>query len=232
MAEAVERPLSKVDRAITTIRYILKRRQRKVDEILKRHDITEAQRIYIGEETDLAANVETLVKACDQDIFQTLGKIPPQATDIEEAVLGAIMLEKNAFPEVSVMLKPKHFYRDAHKDIYQACLTLFIYNKPIDMRTVATELRRAGKLEIVGGAYRIADLTSRVSSSANIKYHAAIIVEQSILRELMLLGSYMHHEVYEPNADCFRIIDEVEAQLANMKPNPQPDDRPETSTKN
>lgn len=218
LEESRETPLSKVDKAIATIKFILKRRQRKVDEILKRVDISEAQRVYIGEETDLIRNVEVLVKASTSKVHEMLGKQLPQAVDLEEAVLGVIMLEKNAFPQVSELLKPKHFYMDIHAIIYQACLTLFIYNQPIDMRTVANELRKRGQLELVGGAYHIAELTSKVSSAANVQFHAAVIIEHSILRELISLGSYMHQEVWSDNADCFRIIDDVEGQLSTMKP--------------
>lgn len=221
MTETSERPLSKVERAIATLKFLKKGRQRKIDDLLKRHDLTENQKVFIGEETNWMKCTDVLIQTCELKINELLGKLPPAAVDIEEAILGAVMLEKGSFEKVSIMLKPKHFYKEIHAIIFQACLTLFVYNKPIDMRTVVAELRKTGQLELIGGAFYIAELTSKVSSAANIQFHAAVIVEQAILRELIMLGSFIHTEVFGNNVDCFRIIDEVEQQLAAMKPKVQ-----------
>src|SRR5882757_5104304 len=97
-----------------------------------------------------------------RDISESLGKLPPQATDLEQAVLGALMLEKNALTAVIEFLRPDHFYSEQHKEIYTAIIDLFKSSDPVDMRTVVAQLRKNGKLEIVGGAYYIAELTSKV----------------------------------------------------------------------
>src|SRR4028118_91469 len=95
-----------------------------------------------------------------------LGKVPPQALDLEEAVLGALMIEKDALTNVVDILKPQSFYKEAHQRIYNAILTLFRNSEPVDLRTVAMQLRKTGELEFSGGAFYITELTSRVNSAA------------------------------------------------------------------
>jgi len=148
-----------------------------------------------------------------QDISESLGKLPPQAVDLEEAVLGALMLEKDALNVVIEILKPESFYRDAHKDIYEAILELFNKSEPVDILTVTNQLRKNGKLELVGGAYYISELTSKVSSAANVEYHARIITEKSIKRELIRIASDVHKEAYEDTTDVFELLDKTEQSL-------------------
>lgn len=149
-------------------------------------------------------------KLVPRDISEGLGKLPPQARDLEEAVLGALMLEKNALNAVVEFLKPEHFYTDAHREIYQAIIDLFKDSEPVDMRTVVNQLRKNGKLELVGGAYAIADLTAKVSSAANIEYHARVIIEMAIKRELIRIASQMQQEAYEDTTDVFELLDKTE----------------------
>jgi replicative DNA helicase len=145
-----------------------------------------------------------------RDISESLGKLPPQARDLEEAVLGALMLEKNALNAVVEFLKPEHFYSDAHREIYQAIIDLFKASEPVDMRTVVNQLRKNGKLELVGGAYAIAELTAKVSSAANIEYHARVIIEMAIKRDLIQIASQIHHDAYEDTTDVFELLDRTE----------------------
>src|SRR6195256_1198641 len=100
------------------------------------------------------------------------GKVPPQAKDLEEAVLGAIMLEKSAFDTVVEILKPECFYVEAHQRIYMAMQSLANKSQPIDILTVAEELRSKEELEMVGGPYYVTKLTNAVVSSAHIEAHA------------------------------------------------------------
>jgi replicative DNA helicase len=148
-----------------------------------------------------------------RDISESLGKLPPQALDLEEAVLGALMLEKNALTAVVEFLRPEHFYTEQHKEIYNAIIDLFKASEPVDMRTVVAQLRKSGKLEVVGGAYYIAELTSKVSSAANIEYHARIIIEMAIKRELIQIASQIHHDAYEDTTDVFELLDKTEQNI-------------------
>ncbi|NVJ46540.1 MAG: replicative DNA helicase [Cytophagia bacterium] len=142
-----------------------------------------------------------------------LGKLPPQATDLEEAVLGALMLEKDALTNVIDILSPNSFYKDSHKEIYQAIYDLFQASEPIDILTVTSQLRKSGTLEMAGGPYYITQLTNRVSSAANIEYHARIIVEQSIKRELIRISSEIQKDAYEDTTDVFQLLDRMEQSL-------------------
>jgi len=163
-------------------------------------------------------------KTLVRDLSESLGKLPPQALDLEEAVLGALMLEKNALTAVVEFLRPEHFYADAHNLIYTAIIDLFKASDPVDMRTVVAQLRKNGKLELVGGAYAIAELTSKVSSAANIEYHARIIIEMAIKRNLIQIASQVHHDAYEDTNDVFELLDKTEQSIykiadANLRKN-------------
>ncbi len=145
-----------------------------------------------------------------------LGKIPPQAIDLEEAVLGALMLEKNALVEIVEILKPDSFYKEAHRHIYEAVLALFGKSEPVDLLTVISELRRMGTLEIAGGLSYITQLTTRVNSAANIEYHARIVAEMAIKRELIRLGDEIIRESYEATTDVFVLLDTMEQSLFDI----------------
>jgi replicative DNA helicase len=152
-------------------------------------------------------------KFIPRDISESLGKLPPQVLDLEEVVLGALMLEKNALNAVVEFLKPEHFYLETHKEIYTGIVDLFKATEPVDMRTVVNQLRKTGKLEVVGGAYYIAELTSKVSSAANIEYHARVIMEMAIKRELIQVASQIQSDAYEDTTDVFELLDKTEQSI-------------------
>ncbi|MFP4094367.1 MAG: replicative DNA helicase [Cyclobacteriaceae bacterium] len=142
-----------------------------------------------------------------------LGKLPPQAIELEEAVLGALMLEKEALTTVIDILKPESFYKDSHREIYQAILQLFDNSEPIDMLTVTNQLRKNATLEFVGGAFFVSGLTQKVNSAANVEFHARIISEQAIKRELITIASEIEQEAYEDTTDTFTLLDKVEQKI-------------------
>ncbi len=151
------------------------------------------------------------------DLASTLGKVPPQATDVEEAVLGAIMCEKNAIIDVASVLRKEMFYKEQHATIYEAIQQLFSEANPIDMRTVVARLKKNGKLELVGGAYYIAELVSKVSSAANIAYHSAILVEMAMKREMIQMASEVHQDSYEDTSDVFEIVAKTNLRLQEIQ---------------
>lgn len=156
-----------------------------------------------------------------------LGKLPPQAPDLEEAVLGAVMLEKGAISSVAEVLKPHSFYKEAHKLIYEAMLDLFSRHDPIDMLTVTEELRRKKSLDEVGGPSYIAHLTSRVASSAHAGFHSRIVQQKYIQRELIRVSSDMLHSAYDDGMDVDDLLNESEKALfeiaqTNIKKETQP----------
>ncbi len=149
----------------------------------------------------------------------SLGKMPPQAVDLEEAVLGALMLEKDALTAVVDILSQNSFYKDAHKLIYESILDLFNQGEPIDLLTVTNQLRKNGNLELVGGAYYITELTSKVSSAANIEYHARIVTEQAMKRDMIRIASEIQKEAYEDTTDVFELLDKMEQSLFDISEN-------------
>ncbi len=142
--------------------------------------------------------------------------MPPQAVDIEEAVLGALMLERDALSNVIDILKPESFYKESHSQIYEAIVQLFNNSEPVDIKTVVHQLRKNGTLDVVGGAYYIAELTTRVNSAANIEYHSRIISEQSIKRELIRIASEVQKDAYEDTIDVFDLLDRTEQSLFDV----------------
>ena len=142
-----------------------------------------------------------------------LGKIPPQALELEEAVLGALLLEKKAVDDVIDILSPESFYKDAHQKIYNAVKELFGESKPIDLLTVTEKLKSNGELDFVGGPYYISQLTNRVASAANIEFHARIIAQKHILRELIRISSSTITKAFDDSSDVFDLLDEAENDL-------------------
>ncbi len=144
------------------------------------------------------------------------GKLPPQATDLEEAVLGALMLEQDALNAVIDILKPEFFYRQSHQMIYTSICRLFAASSPVDILTVTNDLKSKGELDIVGGAYFISQLTNRVASSANIEYHSRIIAQKYIQRELIRIASEIQREAYEDTTDVLELLDKTESSLMTI----------------
>ena len=136
-----------------------------------------------------------------------VGKVPPNAMELEEAVLGALLLEKDALNDVIEILQPACFYREEHCHIYTAIQELFQESEPIDILSVTNRLKKTGQLELVGGAYAIAKLTDRVASSANAEFHARIILQKHIQRDDTRLGRNVprglrrHHRCFRPDAE-------------------------------
>lgn len=144
------------------------------------------------------------------------GKIPPQALDLEGAVLGAIMLERDAILTVLDILKPECFYQEAHQKIYTTAVDLSTREKPIDLLTITEELRKREQLEEVGGATYISQLTSRVGSAAHLEYHARIIAQKYIQRELIRVSSEIQSRSYDETIDVDDLLDFSERELLNI----------------
>lgn len=148
-----------------------------------------------------------------KESIEILGKLPPQLPEFEEAVLGAVMLERESLIKVIDKLRGFDFYEDRHRLIWEAIIVLFREDSPIDMRTVVNKLRTNGHLDLVGGAFYIAELTSKVASAANIEYHAHLIIEASIKRTLIQEASKIHQEAYEDGSDVFDLLASVQGRL-------------------
>ncbi|GAA4432737.1 replicative DNA helicase [Ravibacter arvi] len=144
---------------------------------------------------------------------QAPGKLPPQALELEEAVLGALMLEKDALSAVADILKPESFYKEANQRVFRAIINLFAESEPIDLLTVTSRLRSSGELALVGGPGYVTELTTKVHSAANIEAHARIISQAAIKRELIRVSSDILRDAYEDTTDVFQLLDRTEQAL-------------------
>ena len=144
------------------------------------------------------------------------GKIPPQALDLEEVVLGAMMIDKKGVDAVIDILHPNAFYKEAHQFIFECIVKLFENTEPIDLLTVSAKLRSEGKLDKAGGDYYLVQLTQKVSSSAHIEYHARIILQKYIQRSLIKISTEIIEDSYDETQDVFNLLDSAESKLYDV----------------
>lgn len=144
------------------------------------------------------------------------GKIPPQAVDLEEVVLGAMLIDKKGVDEVIDILHADVFYKESHQYIYDAIFKLFESSEPVDLLTVSAQLKRDGRLELVGGDFYLIKLTQKVASSAHIEFHARIILQKYIQRSLIKISNEIIEEAYDEATDVFDLLDNAEAKLYDV----------------
>jgi replicative DNA helicase len=159
------------------------------------------------------------IKQAASALLNDIGKLPPQAVDIEQIVLGAMMLEKNAVSKTIDILKPASFYDPKHQYIYAAIRELFASTNPIDLITVTTLLKKRGELEASGGAAYLSQLTNRVASAAHIEFHARVISEKHIKRELIRMSSDIIRDSYDDTKDVFDVMGSAEGELFQIAEN-------------
>ncbi len=152
-------------------------------------------------------------RATIRSIHEQTGRIPPQATDVEQSVLGAMLIEREAIPRAIEILTPEAFYLAKHQKIYTAMLSLFERGNPVDLITLTEELKRRGDLDDIGGAYYLTELTTQVASAANVEYHARIIAEKSLLRQMIETMTLLVGQAYDTSADAFELLDTAESDI-------------------
>jgi len=145
------------------------------------------------------------------------GKVPPQAKELEQAILGAVMLEKGAFDVAGEILSSGCFYVEAHQKIFMAIQGLAEKKLPIDLMTVVEELKNNGDLDIVGGPFAITKLTNAVVSAANIEGHCRIVLQKFMQREMIRISSEIINMAYEETADVFDALDFAESSICNIR---------------
>ena len=152
------------------------------------------------------------------------GVVPPHETELEEAVLGAILIDSQSLNDTIDILNPEVFYSDAHEEIFRSIKQLFNSQKPIDILTVANDLKTRGVLDLVGGDYYLAMLSQKVSSSAHTEFHARLIIQKHIQRELIRVSNEIIKEAYDPSTDVLELLDHAEGKIfeiadGNLKKN-------------
>lgn len=143
----------------------------------------------------------------------TEGRVPPQAVEIEQQIIGAMLLEREAIARVIEVLDEDAFHADYHRKIFQAIQAMFDRSEPVDIITLAEELRRRGHLEVIGGETYLAESTMKVTSAANVEYHAKIVLEKSLLRNLIVASSAIAARGFSPTEDAFDLLDEAEQAI-------------------
>ena len=156
-------------------------------------------------------------KSVNKGIFNLdSGRIPPQAIDLEEAVLGAMLIDKKGVDEVIDILQKDAFYKESHQNIFEAIYSLFQSSEPIDLLTVSAMLRKMGVLERVGGDFYLVQLSKKVSTSANIEFHARIILQKFIQRSLIRISNEIIENSFKDSVDVFDLLDEAESKLYDI----------------
>ena len=148
-----------------------------------------------------------------QQIDTTYGHLQPQATDIERAVIGALMIDKDAFSVVSEVIRPETFYEPRNQKIYQAIQNLNMTERPVDIMTVTEELKRNGTFEEVGGLAYLMEISDRVASSANVEYHAHVLAQKFLARQLIQFASRVEEKAFDETVDVDLLMQEAEGSL-------------------
>ncbi|MDR0699544.1 MAG: replicative DNA helicase [Tannerella sp.] len=151
-------------------------------------------------------NIETIV-------IPEIGKVQPQALEIEKVVLGALMLEKDAYSTVSEILRPECFYDKRHELIFEAIVNLALSGRPIDMLTVTEQLKKSSNLKMAGDMLYISELTNNVASTAHLEYHAKIITQKFLARELIRFSGLIQGKAFDETLDIEDLMQEAEARL-------------------
>ncbi len=149
-------------------------------------------------------------------IDNSYAHVQPQATDVERVVLGSLMIDKDAFSIISEILRPESFYEPKHQKIFHAIQSLTMEEKPVDIITVTDQLKREGTLDEVGGAAYVVELSSLVASSANIEYHAKILSQKSLARQLISYASIIETKAFDESQDIDELMQEAESELFTL----------------
>ena len=146
-------------------------------------------------------------------IDTTYGHLQPQATDIERAVLGALMIDKDAFSMISEIIRPETFYEPRNQKIYQAIQNLNMSERPVDIMTVTEELKKEGTIDDIGGPGYVLDISAHVASSANVEYHAHILAQKFLARQLIQFASRIEEKAFDDTVDVDALMQEAEGTL-------------------
>ena len=144
------------------------------------------------------------------------GKIPPQAIDLEEAVLGAMLIDEKGVNEIIELLSPEVFYKKSHQLIYESIERLFRESEPIDLLTVSADLKKNKNFESAGGDFYLINLSQKVSSSAHIEFHSRIILQKYIQRKLITISNEIIQKSYNESTDVMDLLDEAESKLYDV----------------
>lgn len=144
------------------------------------------------------------------------GKLPPQAVDLEEVILGAMMIDKKGLYQVMSILHKEVFYKEAHQNIFEAIYELFEKSEPVDLLTVSQKLKEHNNLDLSGGEYYLIQLTQKVSSSAHIEYHARIIIQMYVKRKAIQVSNNIIELSYNEDTDIFELLAKTQRDIDDV----------------
>ncbi len=153
------------------------------------------------------------------EAFKMNGKVPPQAIEVEESVLGALLLDQNAITNAIDILRVEYFYLEEHKHIYNAVTKLFRDANPVDLLSVADQLKKDGNFDLIGGLNKLVSLTNRITSAAHIEYHVRILSEKYIQRELIRVSTETLKDSYDETIDVLSLLDKTETKFLEINDN-------------
>ena len=161
-------------------------------------------------------NPQTRRKSTPQPIDNSIGHVPPQALEIERMVLGALMIDHDAFSVVSEILRPETFYEKKNQAVYQAIQNLNLHEHPVDYNTVLEEMKKEGTAEESGGLAYLLELTDKVMSSAHIEYHARILAQKFMARQLISFASMIETDAFDESVDVDVLMQKAEGSLFEL----------------
>lgn len=191
---------------------LLRKKQARIQSLLLKPELTKKEQAFIAEEGELVNLVPEIIETLEGEDARPL----PHAVDLERAVLGALMLEKKAIYSVFHFLKPEHFYTPQHVAIYQAIVNLVKKKAPVDLKTVAHQLRLDGKMEFVG-VMSLSELTINHGTAANCRYHARIVVQFAMKRALISMSEAVINDAYQEEVDVFMLLRAIDKEILKVK---------------
>ena len=150
------------------------------------------------------------------EIEAIMGRIPPNSIEAEQSVLGAMIIDKEAINSALEIIKPEDFYKEANREIFETMIVLFNKNEPVDLITLSEELKRRGTLDNIGGVTYLANLSSSIATTANIKYYCKIVQEKSILRRLIKSSDDIMGKAFEDTEEVSAIIELAERNIFDI----------------
>lgn len=170
---------------------------------------------YVMEDS-IKSNRPARARMTYEQAFSLNGNMPPQITDVEESVLGALILDQDALSNSIDIVKPEYFYKEEHVAIFRAISSLFAEGKPVDLLTVSERLKKNGSLDFVGGTYKLVSLTERITSAAHIEYHVRLLSEKFIQRELIRVSTETLRDAYDETKDVLDLLDKTETKFLEI----------------
>jgi len=211
-----------VDNAIIALEWEIKRKRKRIHEMEAKTELSENDKIKIGQELEFTGNVTKLIKSFKAIFDANFGKIAPNDVELEMQILGALMLGSPPsvtpyIDRIKKFLSPDHFYMDTHATIYRAILQLYESGAPVDMGSVKNHLRKRGWLDQIGGPHYIALCTTKVDAPDTIEYNSRILLEFAMRRHLILVCADSLRNLYDDSCEVFDEIDKHETAIKNCK---------------